>query len=164
MHLSVPAQLFAWQTDALARTLCSWTCPSKEAITDTDHVAVGGYRLSRRIKTLISNVYHLRFFKQKHKRTHSFTLSLILSVETRKLPYCYKLRFAEVHAFFSKCSIREGPASDESPAEVYTVTSTWVVNLPRGHQSRLPLVSRLKCSASPKGSGPGHILDLLNIG
>lgn len=55
VHLCVPAQLFAWQTESLARTLCSWTFPSQEGITDSDHVAFVD-RLSCKLKTLISNV------------------------------------------------------------------------------------------------------------
>lgn len=46
MHLSMPAQLFARQTESLARTRCSWTPPSQKGITDLDHVAfVGSLRL-----------------------------------------------------------------------------------------------------------------------
>lgn len=45
---------------SLARTLCSWTFPSQEGIIDTDHVAFID-RLSRRIKTLISNVHPYGF-------------------------------------------------------------------------------------------------------
>lgn len=56
-----------------------------------------------------------------------------------------KAAFAEVHTFF-KCLLQEGLASDESLAEIYTVTSPWVVNLPSSHQSHLPLVNRIKCS------------------
>lgn len=39
-RVSLPAKLFAWQTDSLARTLCSWAIPSQEGIADVDHVAL----------------------------------------------------------------------------------------------------------------------------
>lgn len=70
---------------------------------------------------------------------HTCTRNLILPVETRKL--WAELKFAEVHAFF-KYWLEEGPASDQSLAVVYTVTSPWVVNLPSSHHSHSPLVNR----------------------
>lgn len=57
-----------------------------------------------------------------------------------------ELRFAEVHAFF-KYWLQEGEASDESLAEVHSVTSPWVVNLPSSHHSHSRLINRIKCSA-----------------
>lgn len=80
---------------------------------------------------------------------HSHMYSQSNPVSCKQESCLAELRFAEVHAFF-KCSLREGPASDESLAEVYAVTSPWVVNLPSGHHSHLPLVNRIKCSAWPE--------------
>lgn len=143
--LSVPAQLFAWQTESSARTLCSWTFPSQDGITDMDHVAV-----MVRLKNTDFKCVPLRFSThactrtetQMHSFIHTCTHSLILSVATRKLP-CWGLQ-----KFIHFSSTRFGRARllMKSLAELYTVTSSWVVNLQSSNHSHLPLVNRIKCS------------------
>lgn len=75
-------------------------------------------RLFHRIKTLILNVYPYSF---PCRNTNALIYSHMCSQSNPvKKAALLGLRFAEVHAFF-KPSLREGSASDESLAEVFTV-------------------------------------------
>lgn len=115
---------------SLARTVCSWTFPSQEGITDMDHVAFMD-RLSHRIKTLISNVYPNGY-------------SLNLSVESRKLP-CW----VEVcqSSYIVQVPTSGGPGFWWKPGWGSYCDLTLGGQCASSHHSHLPTVTRIKCSA-----------------
>lgn len=140
--------------ESFARTLCSWTFPSQDGITDMDHVAVmvtvgfffAGLKHWFQMCTL--TVFHARTHTNRNTNAliHSNMYSQLNPVSRNKK--AARLSWG-LQKFIHFLSIRFGRARllMKSLAELYTVTSPWVVNLQSSDHSHLPLVNRIKCSA-----------------
>lgn len=138
VHLCVPARLFAWQTESLARTLCSWNSPllKREPQTQIMWLSWTGF---------LAGLIHQFQMCTLNSFSCSNTNTLIHSCKKAALQSWGLQKFIQ----FFQVLASGGPGFWWKPGLRFLLwPPPWVVNLLSGHHSRLPLVIRKKWSAA----------------